>query len=136
MNFQLLPLSSSEAHIAILVSDVTFAQKLRGILTYIIQGFNNTIHEKLDFILHLPCSTFIIDRISHGDILIELLKSDQLLYKLRNEITACKDFSSVLKNICSSCHLMLVEYIDESASLFGQSLKGHHVCLLIKQNVS
>ncbi|OXU26869.1 hypothetical protein TSAR_010610 [Trichomalopsis sarcophagae] len=134
MNFQLLPSSSSEAHVGILVSDVTFAQKLRGTLTYMVQGSNDTIHEKLDFTLRLPCSSFIVGRISHNDILTELLKSGQLLHKLRNEVTACKDFEGVLKNICAGCNLTLVEHIDDTASLYGQSLKGHHVCLLIKQN--
>lgn len=136
MNFKLLPLSSSDAHIAILVSDVTFAQKLRGTLTYMVQGPNDTMQEKLDFTLRLPCSSFIVGRISHNDILTELLKSGQLLHKLRNEVTACEDFGGALNNICNGCHLTLVEQIDSSASLYGQSLKGHHVCLLVKQNVS
>ena len=136
MNFQLLPMSSSEAHVAILASDVTFAQKLRGTLTYMVQNTNDTMQEKLDFTLRLPCSSFIVGRLSHNDILTELLKSGQLLHKLRNEVTACKDFDGLLRNICRECHLTLVEHIDNTASLYGQSLKGHHVCLLIKQNVS
>lgn len=136
MNFQLLPLSSSEAHVAILVSDVTFSQKLRGTLTYMVQGSDNTVQEKLDFTLRLPCSSFVNGRLSHNDILTELLKSGQLSHKSRNEVTACKNFDKVLKNICSECHLALVEHIDDTASLYGQSLKGHHICLLMKQNVS
>lgn len=136
MNFQLNPLSSSDGHVSILVSDVTFAQKLRGTLTYMVQYSKDTMQEKLDFTLRLPCSSFIVGRISHNDILTELLKSGQLLHKLRSEVTACKDLNNVLQNICSTCHLTLVEQIDGTASLYGQSLKGHHVCLLIKQNVS
>ncbi|XP_011502931.1 PREDICTED: AP-3 complex subunit delta-1 [Ceratosolen solmsi marchali] len=135
MTFLLLPLSSNEEHIAILVSDVTFPQKLYGTLTYIVQDFNYTIREKLDFILHLPCSSFMINLISHDDILSELLKSGQLLYKLRNQITICQEFSDALKNICNDCHLTLIEQMDKSTSLYGQSLKGHHVCLLFKQNL-
>ncbi|XP_058809166.1 AP-3 complex subunit delta-1 [Phymastichus coffea] len=134
MNFQLLPLSSNEAHVAILVSDVTFAQKLRGTLTYMIQGSNDTVQEKLDFILRLPCSSFVVGRLCHNDILAELLKSGQLSQKSRTEVTACKNFNKILKNICSECHLTLVEHIDNTASLYGQSLKGHHICLLVKQN--
>lgn len=136
MNFQLNPLSSSEGHVSILVSDVTFAQKLRGTLTYMVQYSKDTMQEKLDFTLRLPCSSFIVGRISHNDILTELLKSGQLLHKLKNEVTACKDFNGILQNICLACHLTLVEQINGTASLYGQSLKGHHICLLIKQNVS
>ncbi|XP_014217079.1 AP-3 complex subunit delta-1 [Copidosoma floridanum] len=134
MNFQLLPLGSGEVYISILVSEVTFTQKLRGLLTYMVQGPDNTIQEKLDFTLRFPCSNFIVGRISHNDILTELLKSGQLSHKLRNEVTNCNDFNSVLNDICNQCHLTLVEHIDDSASLYGQSLKGHHICLLIKQN--
>ncbi|KAJ8680456.1 hypothetical protein QAD02_016243 [Eretmocerus hayati] len=136
MNFQLLPQTSSEARIQILVSDVTFAQKLRGTLTYMIQEAENTVQEKLDFTLSLPCSSFIIGRISHNDVLAKLLKSGQLSYELKNEISECRNFEDAVNTICKQCNLTLVERIDNSASLYGQSLKGHHICLLLKQNVS
>lgn len=136
MNFQLLPLGSGEARINILISEVTFAQKLRGTLTYMVQVSENTNQEKLDFTLLFTCSSFILGRIFHNDILTELLKSGQLLYKSKNEINNCNDFNSALKIICNEFHLSLVEKIDDSASLYGQSIKGHHICLLIKYNVS
>lgn len=136
MNFHLPSLSSNETSIVISVSDVTFSQKLRGTLTYMVQEEENTIQNKLDFILYLPCSSFIIGKISHDDILTELLRSGQLLYKHRTELPKHKDFTKMIKKVCSSCHLILVEHIGDTASLYGQSLKGHHICLLLKQNVS
>ena len=101
-----------------------------------VQNSEDTVQEKLDFFLPLPCSSFVVGRISHNDILTDLLKSGHLTHKSKNEITACKDFEGMLKNICSTCNLMLVEQINDSASLYGQSMKGHHICLLMKQSVS
>ncbi|XP_014232130.1 AP-3 complex subunit delta-1 [Trichogramma pretiosum] len=134
MNFLLPPSGCNEAHVAILVTDVTFAQKLRGTLIYMVQDQNSTTQEKLDFTLRLPCSSFIIGRISHNEILTELLTSGQLVHKSRSEVAACKDFEHTLQRICSACNLTLVEHIQDSASVYGQSLKGHHICLLIKRN--
>lgn len=136
MNFHLHPLSTSETSIVILVTDVTFSQKLRGTLTYMVQEEERTVQNKLDFILNLPCSSFIIAKISHDDILTELLRSGQLLYKHRIELSKHKDFMKMIKKVCLACHLVLVEHIGDTASLYGQSLKSHHLCLLLKQNVS
>lgn len=137
LKFQLTPNSSNETQFAISVSDVTFAQKLRGTLTYMVEGDAGTSQEKLDFVLTLPCSSFMIGHLSHRDILTELLSGGQLINKIKTEITADgQEFSQLLNTICYKCHLTLVEQIDSTASLYGHSLKGHHVCLLLKHNVS
>ncbi len=34
------------------------------------------------------------------------------------------------------CFISVVEQIDSSASLYGQSIQDHDVCLLVKQTVS
>ncbi|XP_012236054.1 AP-3 complex subunit delta-1 isoform X2 [Linepithema humile] len=130
-----LPLQSSkETEFTILVSDVTFAQRLRGTLTYMFEGKEGTQQEKLDFTVHLSCSKFMVGHLSHKDILTELLKSGQLVSKIRKEIMPSQDFDAVLRVICRKCNLTLVEQIDDTASLYGHSLKGHHVCLLLKYN--
>ncbi|KMQ92769.1 ap-3 complex subunit delta-1 [Lasius niger] len=134
--FQLPLQSSKETQFTVLVSDVTFAQRLRGTLTYMFESKNGTEQEKLDFTVHLSCSKFMVGHLSHKDILTELLKSGQLVSKIRTEVTISLDFEVVLNIICRKCNLTLVEQIDDTASLYGHSLKGHHVCLLLKYNVS
>ncbi|XP_011864109.1 PREDICTED: AP-3 complex subunit delta-1 [Vollenhovia emeryi] len=132
--FQLPLQSSKETEFIVLISDVTFAQRLRGTLTYMYEGAEGTQQEKLDFTVPLSCSNFMVGHLSHKDILTELLKSGQLVSKIRREITPSKDFDAVLNDICRKCNLTLVEQIDDTASLYGHSLKGHHVCLLLKYN--
>lgn len=132
----MLPKTNTEAELSIIVSDVTFPQKLRGSLTYMVESAIGTVQEKLDFTMQLSCSNFMIGHLSHKDILTELLKSGQLTAKIKKEISRCEDFSDALNKICQKCHLTLVEQIDDTASLYGHSLQGHHVCLLLKQNVS
>ncbi|XP_012280988.1 AP-3 complex subunit delta-1 [Orussus abietinus] len=134
LRFQLAPQTNGEAQFAIFVSDVTFAQKLKGTLTYMVESPAGMVQEKLDFTMQLPCSSFMIGSLSHRDILTELLRSGQLVSKIKREALPSQDFSKVLSTICLKCHLTLVEQIDDTASLYGHSLKGHHVCLLLKLN--
>lgn len=134
--FQLPPQSNKETQFTVLVSDVTFAQKLRGTLTYMFDDKEGTQQEKLDFTVHLTCSKFMVGHLSHKDILTELLTSGQLVSKIKKEVTPSQDFDAVLGAICRKCNLTLVEQINDTASLYGHSLKGHHVCLLLKYNVS
>ncbi|XP_068968798.1 AP-3 complex subunit delta-1 [Bombus flavifrons] len=134
--FQLSPQTSKETQFTILISDVTFAQRLRGTLTYMLESKESTLQEKLDFTMHLTCSKFMVGHLSHKDILTELLKSGQLVYKVRKEIILSQDFDVILNLICCKCNLTLVEQINDTASLYGHSLKGHHVCLLLKYNKS
>ncbi|KOX72703.1 AP-3 complex subunit delta-1 [Melipona quadrifasciata] len=134
--FQLPPQISKETQFTILISDVTFSQKLRGTLTYMLENKENTLQEKLDFTMHLTCSKFMVGDLSHKDILTELLKSGQLVHKIRKEIVLSQDFDVILNLICCKCNLTLVEQITDTASLYGHSLKGHHVCLLLKYNKS
>ncbi|XP_035726857.1 AP-3 complex subunit delta-1-like [Vespa mandarinia] len=134
--FQLPPQSSKETQFTILISDVTFAQKLRGTLTYMLENMEGTIQEKLDFTINLSCSKFMVGHLSHKDILTELLKSGQLVSRIKKEIVPSQEFNAVLNTVCCKCNLTLVEQINNTASLYGHSLKGHHVCLLLKYNKS
>ncbi|XP_034182981.1 adaptor-related protein complex 3, delta 1 subunit-like garnet [Osmia lignaria lignaria] len=133
--FQLPPESSKETQFIILISDDTFAQTLRGTLTYMLENKENTVQEKLDFSMHLRCSKFMVGYLPHRDILTELLKSRQFICKnrrLRKLVSFSENFDVILNAICCKCNLILVEQIYDTASLYGHSLKGHHVCLLLK----
>lgn len=134
--FQLPPQSSKETQFTISISDVTFAQKLRGILTYMLESIEGTLQEKLDFTVNLSCSKFMVGHLSHKDILTELLKSGQLVSRIKKEIVPSQEFDTVLNMVCCKCNLTLVDRVNDTASLYGHSLKGHHVCLLLKYNKS
>ncbi|XP_024945081.1 AP-3 complex subunit delta-1 isoform X2 [Cephus cinctus] len=136
LRFQLAPKTTGEAQFAILVSDVTFAQKLKGTFTYMVESPLGIVQEKLDFTMYLPCSSFMVGRLSHRDILTELLGGGQLTQKIRKEFEPHQEFSQILSSVCYKCHLTLVEQVNDTASVYGHSLKGHHVCLLLKQNKS
>lgn len=105
--FQLKPSASGEALFAFQVSDVTFAQKLRCTLTYMMevcvylmivqtiikihiilisdlhfspQGTDGiSSQEKLDFWLRLPCSSFMVGRLTQRETVTDLLASGSLI---------------------------------------------------------
>lgn len=136
--FQLNASSSGEALFAFEVSDVTFAQKLRCTLSYMTEGTDGiSTQEKLDFWLHLPCSSFMIGRLTHRETVTDLLAGGTLTARssmtLENMLT---DFSQVLQRVCFYAHMTLVEQVDLTASLYSHSIQQHNVCLLLKFNSS
>ncbi|KAH0535660.1 AP-3 complex subunit delta-1 isoform X2 [Cotesia glomerata] len=128
--------ASTEVHLPIIVADDTYAQKLRGALTYMVENSGGWIQEKLDFTLRLSNCSFLMGSLSHSYVFTELLSGDQLMFKTKNKVKLTRDFTRSLEIICQRCHFTLVEQVDDSASLYGQSLKGHHVCLLVKKKSS
>ncbi|XP_033322431.1 adaptor-related protein complex 3, delta 1 subunit-like garnet isoform X1 [Megalopta genalis] len=133
--FELPSQASEKTEITISIKDVTFAQKLSGALTYVFENEEKIFHT-VDFTMQLSCSKFMVGHLSHRDILTELLKSDQLKHQVKTQVSLSQGFGMILNSIRSRCNLTLVEQIDSTASLYGHSLKGHHVCLLLKYNKS
>nr|CAD7586612.1 unnamed protein product [Timema genevievae] len=139
LHFHLTAHSSSEAQFAFMVSDVTFPQKMRGTLTYMVQTSDDmSAHEKLDFWLPIPVSSYMIGRLPHRDTVSELLSSGQLTdhASLHLEDVMDTDFSRLLSRVCLHCHFTLVEQVDKTASLYSHSIQDHHVCLLVKSGTS
>jgi hypothetical protein len=61
----------------------------------------SSTHEKLDFWLNLPCSTFMIGRLSHRDTVTDLLSSGQLTKRrsmLLDDVQ--EEFSQVCPAVC------------------------------------
>lgn len=134
MHFQLPAGCNSEAQLAFHVTDITYPHKVRGTVTYMVQTADgSSTHEKIDFWLSLPCSTFMIGRLSHRDTVTDLLSSGQLTNRKSIHLdNVPEEFSQILAKVCFHCHFMLVEQIDKTASLYSRSIQDHHVCLLIK----
>lgn len=94
-------------------------------------------HEKLDFKLPLPCSSFMIGSLYRRDTFTELLGSGDLAYKQSSIIEDLDvDFSQILARTCYYLHFFVVEQVDQTASLYSRSIQGHHVCILMKSLVS
>lgn len=138
LQLQLPPSSASEAQFAFQVTDVIQPQKLRGTLAYMVQTPDGlSTPEKLDFWLTVPCSSFMVGKLSHRHTLTDLLSSGQLIHRNSLKFNEVEhDFSQVLSLVCFHCHFILVEQIDRTASLYSRSLHGHHVCLLLKADDS
>ena len=58
-----------------------------------------------------------------------------ILTLLQVTLTNTPDLSSALNLIVLRLHLVMVEQIEDSASLYGCSISGHHICFLIKAQV-
>lgn len=51
------------------------------------------------------------------------------------KLTNTADFGSALEVLSAALHMVVVEHIEDSASLYGCSIAQHHVCLLVKAQV-
>ncbi|GFX69432.1 AP-3 complex subunit delta-1 [Trichonephila clavipes] len=132
----ILPGSTSEYHVTLAVDNIALNQTVRGSFTYIVKDTSSTSHEKLDFKLHVPASTFMVGEIhprDTRDTFTELLSSNDL--SARDSImidVQHHDFRHVLAKICFHCHFFVVEQYGISASLYSHSIQDDHVCLLVK----
>lgn len=127
-------------YFSILVSEVTFAQKLKGTLTYMLEDKESTLQEKLDFVMHFPCSKFMCP-MWDPTLVTDLIKSGQLVYENRNEVVLSQDFDEIAPVISAKCNLGIVQEFTDTATMYmnymcGRSIKGHHVCIYFKYNVS
>lgn len=131
--FQLPPQGANEGQFAFTVESIVMAQKLGGTLTYMIVTESGSTHEKLDFKLHLPVSSYMIGTLYKRDTFAELLSSGDLTAKTSITVDSNDlEFSHVLAKICFHCRFSVVEQLGLSASLYSHSIQNDHVCLLVK----
>ena len=64
------------------------------------------------------------------------MNRERLVFKDQREVSCALGIANALDVICNECRLSLVEKVDGAATLFGRSILGHLVCLLIKEKVS
>ncbi|XP_071119601.1 AP-3 complex subunit delta-1-like isoform X1 [Haliotis cracherodii] len=131
--FILLPESQNEGQFAFSIESISMSQRMRGTLTYIIKSDDGSTHEKLDFKLQLPCSSYLVTTPCKSDEFAELLASGDLPEKGSCKLTPVDtEFPHVLAKMCFYLHFRLIEQVDKSASLFSKSIQGHPICLLVK----
>ncbi|GFS35853.1 AP-3 complex subunit delta-1 [Nephila pilipes] len=132
----IFPGSTPEYHVTLAVDNIALNQTVRGSFTYIVKDTSSTSHEKLDFKLSVPASTFMVGEMhprDTRDTFTELLSSNDL--SARDSVmidVQHHDFRHVLAKICFHCHFFVVEQYGISASLYSHSIQDDHVCLLVK----
>ncbi|KAK3089741.1 hypothetical protein FSP39_006122 [Pinctada imbricata] len=131
--FLLLPGGQNEGQFAFSVQDINTAQKLKGTLTYILKSDDGSTHEKIDFKLNFPCSSFLVSTPCKGSSFTSLLEQGELTEKSSSQFTPSdEEFQHILAKLCFFHHFIVVEHVGDSASLYSKSMQGHHVCLLVK----
>lgn len=131
---ELLSSKSKRIEIPIILLDDTRPEILRGTFSYELEGCKP--ERKLNFVMNLPCSSFLISRKISSNEIHDILRKKQLLYSHRIEIHKCGHFEDVIKEICRTFDLKLLEHTENSINLYGQSLKDHHVHILLEWDVS
>ncbi|XP_078318690.1 AP-3 complex subunit delta-1-like isoform X3 [Crassostrea virginica] len=131
--FILLPNAQNEGQFAFTIQDIKVAQKLKGTLTYIVKMEEGSTHEKIDFKLTFPCSSFLVATPCKGSTFTSLLESGDLTEKLSIQFKPQdSEFPVVLAKICFYHHFRVVEQVEKSASVYSKSMQGQHICLLVK----
>ncbi len=65
-----------------------------------------------------------------------LVNQSRVYVSLQIKLAKTGGFSVALATISAAFHMVVVEHIEDSASLYGCSIAQHHVCLLVKAQVS
>uniref|UniRef100_H2ZNY7 AP-3 complex subunit delta Mu C-terminal domain-containing protein n=1 Tax=Ciona savignyi TaxID=51511 RepID=H2ZNY7_CIOSA len=133
--FSLPPSARNECQLDFSATSVTMPQRLKGTVTYMLQDETrqHTNQEKLDFKLHLPCSSYLIPSPLSSHHFTKLLSSGDLGDKATLQLNKPDITLEVfLQRLCFYLKFSVVEQIGESASLYSASIQQHHVCLLVK----
>ncbi|OUC40958.1 adaptin region [Trichinella nativa] len=114
------------------LSSIYGAQKLKSVLTYVLENKN----VKLDFQMIFPCSAFAVSVSVTSSRFAELVGDPSLAYSVCEQIATAPDddFETILQNMCSRLRLSIVEKLDSSALLFNQTIKGDPICVLLKKS--
>ncbi|XP_050403527.1 AP-3 complex subunit delta-1 isoform X1 [Patella vulgata] len=132
--FNLLPDSQNEGQFAFSVESINMPQKLRGTLTYILKSDDGSSHEKLDFRLNLPCSSYLVSTPCKSSEYTNFLSGGELSAKSSLQVNPTDSQLSIsLAKVCFFLHFRVIEQVDNSASLYSRSIQGHPVCLLVKK---
>ncbi|XP_064098202.1 AP-3 complex subunit delta-1-like [Macrobrachium nipponense] len=130
----LAPGQSQDSQLSFTTEDDTIPHKLRGTLHYTRDGGTTS---ELSIRLEFPVTCFLSGKTASWSTFTDLLGSGQLCARSSFTIPECQlTFPEVLETISCDGSLAVVESVDQTASLYGRSLRGHHVCLLVKYQVS
>lgn len=117
------------------ISECTFPQSLKGTFTYMLMNKKDgSLHEKVDFKMQLPCTSFLIKNSCDNDDFAKWLSSGQLnsKYSIRIESLNNYDIQSISQKLTSHFDISVVELVDNSASLYSSTVQNHPICILAK----
>jgi AP-3 complex subunit delta-1 len=132
--------SPKETELFFNVSDCTFPHKIKGTLTYMLKNEqtaangNGSMHEKIDVKIEFPCSVFLTQSSCSSDDFAKFLSSGELnsKYAIKTEPTQFKDIQDAVNRLRGAFELAIVEIVDNSASLFANTIQNHPICILVK----
>uniref|UniRef100_A0A2H8TWK9 AP-3 complex subunit delta-1 n=2 Tax=Melanaphis sacchari TaxID=742174 RepID=A0A2H8TWK9_9HEMI len=128
--------SLTEFDLSLQVENISIPNTLRGTLTYMAQTFqdDNFHQDKLDWRLSVAVSDMFL-KVAPSVPLVELLCNGQLVYK-SSVILSGTNFNQVINWFSTKLHLVLVERVGETASLYGSNASSEQLCLLVKSNLN
>ncbi|XP_047122468.1 AP-3 complex subunit delta-1 isoform X2 [Hydra vulgaris] len=134
--FILLPNMTNEGQFAFIVDSIVMAQWLRGTLTYITNDGESSTSEKLDFKINFPVSIHIQQQHISSIEFANLLASGELNQKqsIKTQTSAETSIDVVVQQLCLSMHLLVVEMVENGASLYGLTTQSHPLCFLVKKS--
>jgi len=103
-------------------------QKLKGSVTFTVQN----VGQKLDFVIVLPSSAFIVPVKLSLENFTNLLKGPDCTF-LQSTKTKTKDFQSVSSLLSTLLHVAPIELINTTATFYGKTIQDHHVAIYIKE---
>ncbi|CAI6350709.1 unnamed protein product [Macrosiphum euphorbiae] len=128
--------SLTEFDLSLQVENIAIPNTLRGSLTYMAQMFqeDNIHQDKLDWRLAVAVSDMFL-KAAPSVPLVELLCNGQLVFK-SSVILSGTNFNQVINWFSTKLHLVLVERVGETASLYGSTASSEQLCLLVKSNLN
>uniref|UniRef100_A0A8R1DVX4 AP-3 complex subunit delta n=1 Tax=Caenorhabditis japonica TaxID=281687 RepID=A0A8R1DVX4_CAEJA len=128
-------MTTSEAAFDVQVTATNVSRTMRGTVTYFLVDDQGTRDDKLDLRLPLPSTVFIIPNSSiRKDDYSNLLASDDVDFAASQSVKTSEiKLKSVLHQISKKAHFSIVEETPKAASLFGRTVGGQPVCLLVKR---
>lgn len=95
---------------------------------------DNIHQDKLDWRLAVAVSDMFL-KAAPSVPLVELLCNGQLVFK-SSVILSGTNFNQVINWFSTKLHLVLVERVGETASLYGSTASSEQLCLLVKSNLN
>ncbi|CAI2347003.1 unnamed protein product [Caenorhabditis sp. 36 PRJEB53466] len=126
---------TSEATFDVQVTSTNVSRTMRGTVTYFIVDEEGTRDDKLDLRLPLPATTFVLPNSSiRKDDYSALLASDDVDFAASLSVkSSAMRLKQTLTHIVRRAHFCVVEETPKAASLFGRTVAGQPVCLLVKK---
>ncbi|EGT35808.1 hypothetical protein CAEBREN_20013 [Caenorhabditis brenneri] len=132
-------LSTSTWHDAsfdVQVTATNVSRMMRGTITFFLVDDEGTRDDKLDLRLPLPSTVFVVPNSTiRKDHYSSLLASDEVDFGASQSVKTGADtkLKTVLGQISRKAHFTIVEETPKAASLFGRTVGGHPICLLVKK---